>query len=201
MSTRMSRRTFLAALSICAAVRPAIADDQPAKADDGELWVTIGGSAKDKSKYKIVIYSSYVNDQGQNTTDALVMDTDGKGLSFEASDPGAAMKKDANGNPTGRITQVEKDGDSFRVKIKLPPGNYKVTVWEKKPGFSADNPDFETPPLVVRPGSEGKATKVVVDTAAGAAVAKPKDVVPKYKSEIGNDLLPGGDRGEISHDF
>lgn len=200
MRVAISRRTFLAALPICAAIRPAIADDQPAKADDGELWITIGGSAKDKSKYHIVIYYAHVNEKGQNTSDALVFDVDGKGLAFQASDPGAAVKKDADGNPTGRVTQVEKDGDSFRVKIKLPPGNYKVTVWDNaKKG--EDDPAFETPPLVVRPGSEGKATKVTVDTAVGAAVAKPKDVVPTYKNEIGNDLLPGRDGGEVSHDF
>jgi hypothetical protein len=198
MNTKIDRRVFLAALSCFSLIAPALADDKGAKSDDGELWITIGGGQQDKAKYRIVVYQVFEERSGRRLV--LVNDLDKKPIEINADDPGASVKpKDDDGNPTGRVTQTGNDAEANRVRIKLPPGNYQVRVFDRTTNHAY--PAYETSPFVVRPGSQDKATKVKVDVSSGISVVKPQDRMPEAKgANGGNEPMPGRDKGDISND-
>jgi hypothetical protein len=201
MSIRIDRRIFLAALSCYWVVRPVLADDEQIGEDDGEVWLTIGGSDEDKAKTRIVIWR--VTPVAGGWTEFQVKDLDGTKISIEADNPSASVKpKDDNGNQTGRVNQTGDDATHNRVRVKLPPGEYHVFI---------DNPKFLgdwTPgtltvggKFVVRKASEGKPTKIKLDVSAGIVAIKPQDQPPPHKgAEGGNEPIPGRDRGEVSRD-
>jgi hypothetical protein len=198
MSATMDWRGLLAVLVCFWFTEPALADDKEAKSDDGEVWITIGGSAADKRNGVITIYRAYTDGQGTAYVRVKDKDTDpeGSGVTIEANDPGAAVApRDDDGNPTGRVSQSGNDVELNRVRIKLPPGEYRIYAGDGK------NLHFDTGIIVVRPGSEGKPTKLRLDFSTGITIVKPQDRAPAHKgAEGGNEPLPGRDRGNISND-